>query len=108
MSIARQRRSKHVSAATNKLVTIAEPLEVVSSARSVSSLNSEIHREKLVSRECELVADGSRLWLRLGGSGRQGCEHGSGGVSIVGSRSQATHSEDYNKLRSLMCVIEIC
>jgi hypothetical protein len=46
-------------------------------------------------------------WLRLEGSGRQGCEHELE-VCIVGSRNQATLSEGYNKLRSIVGVVEIC
>jgi hypothetical protein len=45
--------------------------------------------------------------LRLGGSSPQ-CEHKSTGVSTTGSRNQATSSEDYNKLRILVCYRDLC
>jgi hypothetical protein len=37
-------------------------------------------------------------WLQLGGSGWQGCEHGSGRVSIGESCNQATANEDIEDL----------
>jgi hypothetical protein len=47
-AIARQRRGKHVSAATNQHATIEGVLEAVFSVWSVPRLYSEDQREKLV------------------------------------------------------------
>jgi hypothetical protein len=54
-AIARQRRGKHLSDATNKQATGEEPLENMLYTRSVSSLYNEDKRKKLARRILESV-----------------------------------------------------
>jgi hypothetical protein len=62
--------------------------------RPVPSIYKENQLKFPVSLEYELVAVGDGGLLRMGGSGRHECEHGSG-VSKVESSNQGTPTEDY-------------
>jgi hypothetical protein len=53
-AIAKQRRGKHVSIATNKYATIEELLEAVLSGRSTPRLYNEDHRDRRLSVSLEL------------------------------------------------------
>jgi hypothetical protein len=102
-SIARARHGKHVCAVTNNHATTDELFKAVFSMRSVPRLYEENQREFLVSREYELVAVGCRPLVAVGRLRPAGVWARKRWSLQCWGHNRATPSEDYNKLRILVC-----